>query len=786
MAIIGKIRSKSSWIVGVLGLALLAFTFDLWKDVFLGWFGKEEKAIGMIYGENVNSNDFEALKRYHDQRFELLNGRPAQGTEVDFWNDEAWTRYTDSLILDKECSELSLKVSENEMEAYFNQSMGFKGLPDIISHLKDPNPADPRNKNLQQYIIPSVFKNNQTGTYTQESIDQGKEVVKKLQNDKTERGIKLWNIFENEYKQYRQKEKYFQLISQGIFTSKLEVENNVLSNIKEKNITYLKRGFNSIQDNSLKISEEELMAYYDLHKGEEKYLNKNKVREIKYVTIPIVPSKSDTALFESELNSLSKNWKKQDSDSTFIMRNSERPFYFNDARAVAVPEGSEKAEIGYQTLPKNLLDRFSSVSKDSIVGPYYANGYVHISKVNGSISSSFKLNRLFISTVGLDSAAVISKRSLAKDTLMSKINSSTFASLAFQYTDDQRSKQDSGLVKIPMKNNVTSEKLIAADLLVLGMDKLVAERCESIAVGSIELIEVPNGFEIIQVLERNDEKWPMLLTVSKLFSPSKSTYEEIENNAYNVLSKLQEKVAIAEDDATKLKTFNTVLQENNLYSQSLMIQNEEVNYTNAPKLYQFSESNTTNNFIELAFRNNEIGVFNDYLLMDGDNYIFGMLANIKNAGEQNFDNVKLLMEAELKKEKKAKILSADFVKNGRTIEEIATNMDSTGMFYEKSDARISFSGSNNDRIERDSKLLGGIFSGIKDGETSLPIVGSDGVYVVKVNNSSESPQRTTYFEQRSKLEQEVLNGLDVRIMTALRKKADIKDKRVFVNLGINN
>lgn len=786
MAIIGKIRSKSSWIVGILGLALLAFTFDLWKDVFLGWFGKEEKSIGMIYGENVNSNDFETLKRYHDQRFELLNGRPAQGTEVDFWNDEAWTRFTDSILLDKECSELSLKVSEAEMESYFNLSMGFKGLPDIISQLKDPNPADQRNKNLQQYIIPSVFKNNQTGTYTQESIDQGKEVVQKLKNDKTERGIKLWNVFENEYKQYRLKEKYFQLISQGIFTSKLEVENNVLSNIKEKNITYLKRGFNAIQDNSINVSEEELRAYYDAHKSEEKYLNKNKVREIRYVTIPIVPSMADTALFENELSEIAVRWRNQSSDSTYIMRNSERPFYFNDARAVAVPEGSEKAEIGYQTLPKNTISRFNNVSKDSVVGPYYANGYVHISKVNGYTSSSFKLNRIFISTVGLDSLALVSKRSLVRDTIMKNINNENFAELAAKYSEDQRSKQDSGLVKIPMKNNVTSEKLIAADLLVLGMDKILAERCETIAVGSIELVEVPNGFEIVQVKDRSEDKLPLLLTISKLFSPSKGTFEDIENNAYNVLSKLQESVAKEEDETSKLKAFNTVLQQNNLYAQSLMIQNDEVNYTNAPKLYQFSESNTVNNMIELAFRNDQIGVFNDYLLMDGDNYMFAMLASIKDKGEQPFDKVKLLMEAELKKEKKAKILSADFVKSGSTLDEITTSMDSLGIFYEKNEARLSFSGANNDRIERDAKVLGAIFSGLNDGETSLPIMGSDGVYVVRINQTTESPQRTSYFEQRSKLDQEVLNGMDTRIMGALRKKADIKDNRVFVNLGINN
>ncbi|MFM7758744.1 MAG: SurA N-terminal domain-containing protein, partial [Crocinitomicaceae bacterium] len=198
MAIIGKIRSKSGWIVAVLGLALLTFTFDLWKDVFLGWFGKTPTSIGTVYGEDVDGIKFDALRRYQDERFQLLTGRAPQEKEVEFWYDEAWRRFTDSIVLSKEFEALGIHVSENELNAYFNATNGFKGLPDLVSL-----EGNPHSNGQPQQIIPSVFKDNSTGQYTPQSIAQGKEVIKKLKADKTANGQKLWAIFENEYKQLR-------------------------------------------------------------------------------------------------------------------------------------------------------------------------------------------------------------------------------------------------------------------------------------------------------------------------------------------------------------------------------------------------------------------------------------------------------------------------------------------------------------------------------------------------------------------------------------------------------
>ncbi|MBM3161670.1 MAG: SurA N-terminal domain-containing protein, partial [Bacteroidetes bacterium] len=365
MAIIGKIRSKSGWIVSILGLALLAFTFDVWKDLLPTSCNKKMGMIaGTVNGEDVDMEKFEALRRYQDIRYRFITGlfigkaQSPVGKEAEFWYDEAWRRFTDSIVLAKEFEALGIHVSEKELNAYFNATNGFKGLPDLVSLEGNPQ----RNGQPQQ-IIPSVFKDYSTGTYTQQSIAQGKDSIKNWKaNDE-----KFWEIVENDYKQFRAREKYMQLLTQGIYTTKIELEDRVESKSTTKNISYLVKKFDEIPNEQVKPSESELKAYYELHKNDVKYSVLKASREIRYVAINIVPSAKDSSVFNSEIAKIKEAWAKAKSDSTFVMQNSDSIFYFNDKRATAVPEENEKAQMGYQTFPAGYDAIFKTAKTTSIV-----------------------------------------------------------------------------------------------------------------------------------------------------------------------------------------------------------------------------------------------------------------------------------------------------------------------------------------------------------------------------------------------------------------------------------
>ena len=68
MALIGKIRSKSGLLVGVIGLALLSFILSDYKSMF--GFSEGAYGIGTVFGEKVDPNKYSLL--IHQIRFQLL------------------------------------------------------------------------------------------------------------------------------------------------------------------------------------------------------------------------------------------------------------------------------------------------------------------------------------------------------------------------------------------------------------------------------------------------------------------------------------------------------------------------------------------------------------------------------------------------------------------------------------------------------------------------------------------------------------------------------------------
>ena len=56
MAIIGKIRSKSGLLVGIIGIALLSFILGDYQSFFGSSEG--EYGIGTVYGEKIDANKY--------------------------------------------------------------------------------------------------------------------------------------------------------------------------------------------------------------------------------------------------------------------------------------------------------------------------------------------------------------------------------------------------------------------------------------------------------------------------------------------------------------------------------------------------------------------------------------------------------------------------------------------------------------------------------------------------------------------------------------------------------
>ena len=250
MAIIGKIRSKSGLLVGIIGLALLSFILGDYQSFFGSSEGKY--GIGTVYGEKVDATIYSITSgKVQDQDRGQAQKEEKEYTEaeMDASTDKAWNFLVDSTILRKEYTALDISVSDREFNAYLMATDGFPILEDLSA---------------------KFFTDSLSGLVTEKSTVEGRQKLKmtidKLKSSKEQQAVQQWKGTKQYYTDRRKQEKYLALLDQGAYVTKLEAEAEYLSQKETKNISFVARRYDEIKDVSVKISESELKNYYDLHK----------------------------------------------------------------------------------------------------------------------------------------------------------------------------------------------------------------------------------------------------------------------------------------------------------------------------------------------------------------------------------------------------------------------------------------------------------------------------------------------------------------------------------------
>ena len=370
-----------------------------------------------------------------------------------------------------------------------------------------------------------------TGLVSEKSTIEGRQKLKltidKLKASKEPQAVQQWKGTKQYYTDRRKQEKYLALLDQGAYVTKLEAEAEYLAQKETKNISFVARRYDEIKDISVKISESELKNYYEEHKSDKKYANRSSSREVKLFDVSVAPSRKDSLMFNKNLNILKTTFLQSTNDSIFVAKNSDRNIYFSDKRATAVPEGNEKANK-FQSYPVILDSIFKAASIGEIVGPYTMQENIIISKVIGFTPTRLKARHLLISTNSSKDEKVIAAKRKTADSLLKVINTNNFTELVTKYTEDPGSKTTGGLY----------ENFLEAEMV-----KEFGAFCATQAIGKIGVVKTDFGFHIIEVLERDATKFPLLVSVSKTFKASIETIENKESEITNILYKLDRSIS---------------------------------------------------------------------------------------------------------------------------------------------------------------------------------------------------------------------------------------------------
>ena len=731
MALIGKIREKSWLLIAVVGIAMIAFILP--EINFNGGAQADQFGIGTINGEMLDDKEYDNLlqnSRYqtYQNKMQQNNGQavPLDANDEENALAQAWNAALANHILKQEYAKIGLIVDDIELE---NILYG------------------------QEDFTPSFFSMNFIDSLTGEfSPTQLRQYIENLEQSSDPQAAEQLTTTLRIIRQNRVEEKYNTLISNGIHATSLEAKQEYLAQKEVKNVTYAFQNFTRVpQDAVAEVTDEEVKAYYEAHKHEKKYEQKPS-RKVNYFTIPVTPSDEDTARVMGQFNNLIETFKKATNDSLFVMQNSEVKEY---SSSVAHPQGTmspNQSQFGYYT--PSIAAKIEGQEAGTVVGPYSNGPYVAISKIVAWKEEPYSTVRHILLSASDDAAFDIAQKKA--DSIVGVIRSkNNFEEMVSLFSEDPGSKSTGGKYEnfakgamVPTFNDFSFDKPI----------------------GSLGTVKTSYGIHIIEVLERKTEQRPVLATVAKTISITKVSIDQIAASASSFIYDLDEMMA-GKTLEEKTQVFDTFAVSNGYVIRSLTFN------TDNPKATGFGQM-AEGRLLRLAFEEGaEPGMLSPSPIKDNEQVAIAFLAEINEDKTPSYAASEARMRAEVRKEKQAQYL-IDKMVGQKDLQALSTSL---GAQFQTEG--ITFSASNV-AVGREPILVGTAFSGLKDGQTSIPVTGTNGVFVLRVDSTVEAPETTDYSTEQSQLASQAASTMLQRYRNSLIQSSEVIDNRKLRSFGI--
>lgn len=698
MATLQNIRNRGGMIIAiVIGLALGAFILGDMLNSGSTLMRPSQLKIAEIDGDAIQYPDFQKKVEELSEVYKM-NTQQAQIDE-NTWEqirEQVWQGYLLEKIVGKATENLGVSVSAEE-------------LFDLVQG-NNPHP-----------IIQQLFRNQKTGQVDKSAIIQ---FLKSLETVATPEQKSYWLYIENQIKQDKLNSKYSNLVSKGLYVTGDEAKRSLALKNKNANFQYVMLPYSSIADADVKLSDDELKAYYNSHKDEFKQENS---RRIEYVTFEVLPSEADKVATQKWLVDSKAEFGATTDNQQYVNANSDTRF---DPRFLKISE-----------LPSSLALWASTAQAGDFYGPYLENDEYKLAKIDQfkMLPDSVQASHILINpqTVGsVDKAKAIA------DSLKRNIElGGSFAEAAVKFSED------------------TGSKLKGGDLGWFKRNQMVPEFEEAAFSGEVNklyVVATRYGFHLIKPTKKGKETNQVRIAVlTKKIEPSSETYQRIYSETSKFASENQTYDAFNKSVvAQKLDKKIATLGENERGVAGLESSRQLVRAafaTDPGKLCVNNEGSTIFEF--------------------GNKFVIAATTAATETGPSTFEGVKPRIELAVRKEKKAQMLADKLKGAGSDLSSAASRL-STEV---KEASAVNFTTTSIPSIGFEPAVVGAVCS-LPEGKVSSPIVGNNGVYLTKVTSVSTGADSDVKSE-KVRLAQALGYRGGSQVFESLKKNTEIEDKR---------
>ncbi|MDO5636630.1 MAG: peptidylprolyl isomerase [Myroides sp.] len=699
MAVLQKIREKSGLLIGVIGFCLLAFVAG---DLLNGGLNLTSRNVGEVNGTSITTMDYTNKVQNLEQSGQ---GRGAQAY------NQVWTSEVRSILFNEQLDNAGLRLGKDQLINVIKSHPSFSQNPQFLN-------------DAGQFDI-----NKFNGFLAQMKAG----------------GAQQWNAwlaYEQELETFAKEQMYLNMIKGAIVTTAAEAKMVYKNEATKVSFDYVTIPYNTVNDDQVKVTDDEITAYVKKHP---KQFKTTPSRKVEYVFIENKPSKEDEAQAKQVIEDLLKpsvafnqTTGKNDTISGFARTANVRDFVNTNSD---VPFDS--TYYAKEQLPTDHAEKLFNTPIGDIYGPYVFNDYYAISKVlsKKNTAETVDASHILIAYEGAmraDGTVSLTKeeaKAKANDLLKQLQGGANFANLAEANTNDNGSKTTGGKYE-----NIQKGQMVPT------FDDYIFNN----PIGKLGVVESDFGFHVLKVDKINEKEGVQLATIAKKIEASSQTEDLIYSQANKFLEGVEggqdfAKEATAQGlvsfPATKINAFDDQL--------------AGVQGSHTEAIRWASNKNT------------KVGDVRRFDSADG--YLVVKLTNINDSDLMDAGDARSMVEPILINQKKAETLRAKMT--GATLEEVAKNAN-IGIIN-----AIDVTGANPLVNGFQEPLVVGNALGNEPNEVSKLIDGSNGVYMVKTKNITKALDLPNYETYKGKVNtnnrQMVQNG----VFSAMYQNAKIEDNR---------
>lgn len=578
-----------------------------------------------------------------------------------------------------------------------------------------------------------MFTNPQTGLYDPTIVQQQFSEIK---NKGTAQQKTEINAFLDQLIFQQLAKKYDALLTNSINYPKWLVEKENASNSLISKVSFVREPYTSISDSSIKISNEDILGYINKHKNDFK---QSENRSISYISFNANPTGADSIKSKESLLALKPAFDSAHNMVDYLMTQGVNTYYdsYISSSRIQVP----------------MKDSIFKVGTGNVYGPYIDGTNYSIAKVIGAraIPDTVKIRHILIGTVQMDTQSgqkipirdSASAQKLADSVALAIRNGANFDSMVVKFSNDQGSVNNGGVY-----DNVPSGQMVPAfnDFIFTN------------PVGAKAVVKTDFGYHYVEILSQKGSGMGYKIAyLTRPIEASQQTDMTANNDATHFASL-----------ATNQKSFD--LEAEQLQKTKGIFKAAAQNI--APMASVIDGLGASRSFVKSIY-NAKLG---DVIQPErvGNNYVVALVTAVNKEGTMNAESARQFVEPLLINDKKAEIIT-------KKIGKVTTLEAAAGLLKKPVEVADSlrFNGQSSPALGFEPKVIGAAFNKENVNKViSEPITGSQGVYIVKVDNIASTPVQAANVEEIRKMRyMQTKQQSQFQVLQALREAAKIEDNR---------